>query len=508
MTANTNNRHKWLIFFTCALLLLLMNFDMTAVNLALAPIATELHLNIVNVQWIISAYLIGGASMVMLGGLLGDIYGHKTIFLFGAVTFTLASIGVGIAHHHWTLILMRLLQGFGAALAWPLAIVIVRHAFAGKEGLAMGLIAAVMATTMSIGPPLGGIILHFLNWRWIFLINIPLGLLVIIMATRYLPKDFPIKKQQKLHLPSAFLLVIGLLSLTFSLNEGQYFGFESFYFLIPFITGIILLGSFLMIQRVIKQPLLDLQLFKNIALSNCFIVRFFWQVIWIGLFLIMSLYLQNILGFSAIHTSVYFLSLTLSYAIVSPFGGRLNDAFSTRQLLTAGISLSLIPLALLTSISNTSSMWQIITIFSLYGCATAIVFPALLNGTLALAPVERRGMVSGILYMMLFLGGSIGAIGVGIFINHFAPRYFLQQAQTLGLTLNEVLHTNLISLTTGVRNIFEFKDKLTDIDAKSLVALIQQSFTYALNNAMKAALLISILMLCSAAFIKSKENSK
>ncbi|WP_026069158.1 MFS transporter [Legionella tunisiensis] len=417
-------------FFTTGLLLLLMNIDMTAVNLALAPIAVDLHLGIINVQWIISAYLIGGASMVMLGGLLGDVYGHRKIFIYGAIIFTLASVGVGGAANQWVIISMRLLQGIGAALAWPLAIVIVRNSFYDQEGLAMGLVAAVMAISMSIGPPVGGLILYWLNWRWIFLINLPLGILVIGLAYFYLPQDSNVQKQETLHIKSAILLISSLLFLTLFLNGGQSLGFGSWIIITALLLSSVSFITFIWLQKTVANPLIDLTLFQNKALASCFGVRFFWQVIWIGLFLILSLYFQNVKGFSSLHTSLYFLSLTVSYALISPFGGRLTERFSARTLILAGISLSLIPLLWLVFASSAIPLWQWIMIFILYGVSTAIVFPSLLNATLALAPAYRRGMVS------------------GVFVFNVIRRGALWEQSRLGLPLILLHHTILLKKYT------------------------------------------------------------
>ncbi len=484
-----------------------MNIDMTAVNLALAPIAVDLHLDIVSVQWIISAYLIGGASMVMLGGLLGDMYGHKKIFLMGALIFTLASLGVGFSTSEWSMIIMRLFQGFGAALAWPLAVVIVREAFVPREGLAMGLITGVMGASMSVGPPLGGVILHYLNWRWIFFINIPLGILVLLMGMIVLKKDIPSDTQQRLHMPSSFLLVIGLLLLIFSLNEMQHLGIRSPLILSTLIGGLLSLGIFVFLQKRVSNPLIDLALFKNKAINSCFIVRFLWQVIWTGLFLVLSLLFQNILGYSPLQTSAFFLIALVAFAMISPFGGKLTEIFSPRKLMMTSFIFYIIVFASFAVMTTATPIWQIGMIFFLFGAGSGIGFPSLLNVTLSLAPADRRGMVSGILYATLFSGGSIGAILVGSFAGSIAPKFLWHKLHSLGMSFSQNVSELLTASSTGVREVYKLVNDVPAHQAKTLIAIVQQSFFHAFTMIMVAFIIVGIVAMSFIWRIKSTFNS-
>ncbi len=502
----SSSTRKWLIFASTSVLLILTNVDMTAVNLALAPMAADLHLNIINVQWVISAYLIGGASMVMLGGLLGDMFGNKKVFLGGAALFTIASLGVGLAFSEWSIIITRLIQGFGAALAWPLAIVIIHQAFASEEAFGIGLITAVMGSSMSIGPPLGGVILHYLNWRWIFFINIPLGSLALLVGYLYLLGDHKKFSLRELHLPSIVLLIIGLLSFTFAINEVQQLGIRSPIILTTLIGGIVLLAIFIYLQKVITNPLLDLNLFKNRALASCFIVRFLWQVIWIGIFLILSLLFQNILGYSSLETGIYFLIATFSFAIISTFSGKLQKHFSPRILIITAFVFYIPFFIWFALITQQTPSWELGIIYLLYGIGSGIGFPVLLNTTLELAPANKRGMASGILYACLFAGGSVGAILVGALINTIAPKFLQHQLQHLGISLTHSIHKTLIAVATGVRSIHTLANYPQEHLAKLFVTITSQSFFNAFRITMIVFVIISIVTACTAWFIKKRIN--
>ncbi len=498
-------KHKWLIFTSTSILLLLMNIDMTAVNLALAQIARDLKLHMVNVQWIISAYLLGGAAFVMFGGILGDNYGHKRIFLLGAAIFTIASLGVGLAINEWQIIMFRLAQGLGAALAWPLAIVIVRDTFADKEALAMGLIVAVMGASMSVGPPLGGVILHYLGWRWIFFINLPLGAIAMLLGILYL-KNIKPDNPQKLHIPSSSLLIISLLLIIYALNEMQTLGISSPIIIAGLIVGFGSLALFVYLQKIIDTPLIDLSIFKNYALSSCFAVRFLWQVIWIGLFLALSLMLQNIFGFSALKTSFFFLVSTTIFAIISPFGGTLCEHYKTRTLIITSFSFYILCFLGFATISMKTPDWQLLLYFSLYGIGSGIGFPSLLHTSMELSPPSKRGMVSGTVYAMLFAGGSIGATVAGSIIAYFAPQFLQNKLQQSGVHLTHSVEQMLSVASTGVRNLSKFTFDTHSDYASILKSLAAQSFLQAFMVLMCLYIIISLLTSGIAWMIKDAKQ--
>lgn len=494
---------KWLIFSACSLLLFLMNFDMSGVNLALAPITVDLKLSIVDVQWIISAYMIGGAAFVLLGGVLGDRFGYRRIFSIGTLIFTIASLIAGLADNNFVLISARFIQGIGAALAWPLAIVVVRRVFVNQEGLAMGLITSVMATSMAIGPALGGVILYYFDWRFIFLINVPLGAAIMFVAFYCIPsKNMHDSHQTALHLPSAILLILGLLSLSYAVNQGLVSGILHFPNSLLLMVGILGLGLFVVMQKVIENPLINIQLLLTGSLSQFFMIRFLWQVNWIGLLLILSLYFQNILGFNPLHSSVYFLTLSLSYALLSPFGGILNNRFSSRQLIIFGLVLSFIPLGILAISGVKPTMVWLMVLLAIYGISTAMVFPSLLNGALSSVDTSQRGMVSGIIYLMLFTGGTVGAMTVGSLLNYISPDYLFDQMSQQGIMVSKTIQQGLINYVTGSENIHKVAALVSESQAKDLIPLLSNGFYHGFSAVMKTFLLASILMLILAFRIK------
>ncbi len=499
-----SNMRQWWIFFSTSLLIVLMNIDMTGVNLALTSIAQDLRLSIFSVQSIISAYLIGGAALVTLGGLLGDLYGRKKIFLTGTALFTLASISVGLAHTDWVILLGRLFQGFGAALSWPLAIVIVREAFVGREGFAMGLITAVMGISMSIGTPLAGLILHYLDWRWIFFINIPVGVLVFAVGAFCLPPKSDEHTVTSFHLPSAVVLVVGLLLFVFALSEMSHFGLTSLRIGISLILGIALLAGFAHWQTRLSNPLIAIKLFKQSNLICCFIVRFLWQVIWIAAFMVLSLLLQNILDYPSTKASLYFLAITGAFACVAPFGGRISERYRARSLISMAFILYAVSFAGFSFSAYHLDERIILVLLMLFGVGTGIGMPALMNETLRIAPAERRGMVSGILYGMNFFGGAIGAILVGALINYQATRSLLANLSAQGVQLATSAQQLLINVATGVQNASELNIQFDQAQAHIFIPLVKHSFLQAFSLVMLSFVAICVANLVLARWIREK----
>jgi MFS family permease len=167
----TEANRKWWIFFATSLVLVMTNIDYTAVNLALAPIANDLHANLSTLQWIINGYSSAAAACAVIGGRLGDTYGYRKVFIAGVIIFTVASVLIGFATNAWSIILLRILQGAGGATCWPLCVVIISNVFPkDRQGYAIGKAMAIATIALAVGPTFGGVLLHFLNWRWIFFI--------------------------------------------------------------------------------------------------------------------------------------------------------------------------------------------------------------------------------------------------------------------------------------------------------------------------------------------------
>jgi len=493
--------HKWLIFITASLVLILTNIDYSAVNLALASIATELHMHLATVQWIINGYSSAAAAFAVIGGRLGDIYGYRKMFIVGVAIFTITSIFIGFAQDKWEIIVFRIIQGAGAAICWPLCIVITSNAFPeNQRGFAVGITMAVASVALVFGPIIGGILLHFLNWRWIFLINIPIGILTIILAALYIPLP-QIKSQEQFHVLSAALIVLGLLSITTALNEGLRWGLASPLFHLLFWTGIVLVIIFVFLQSRIKNPLLNFKAWFSPSIGICLLLRITNQIVLLTLLFVFSLLLQNILGHTSLTSSFILFSLTAALSIAAFGSGKFIDRYGSRNLIFIGFILNCIAALWLTQSNISHSLIQFIIPLIIAGLGIGMLIPSLTTAILNSVTTENRGMISGLNYSSLYLGGSIGTVLVGWILysqsSHNARELALEFP---ALNFNQQAH--LQTVLNGVYSLKKFVSAFTNIDITKVTIDIQRAFFHAFSDVMWMCVWVSVFSFLLAWKIK------
>src|SRR3990167_1699834 len=252
MLANTK---KWWVFLATALAIVMVDIDISAVNLALTTIEQDLAIQMSTVQWIIDGYMIAAAALMAFSGKISDILGHKRVFLFGLAFFLLASIIVGVAYTPGMLILGRILQGSCIAFTFPISMVILRSVFPqDQQGFAIGLMVAIAGFAQALGPTFGGIIIQFLNWRYIFYINIPLSISAFLIAYITIPHSNLVKQKIPKNMSVVILFITGLLMIMTALNEIGRWGASSVAFLSMLSIGIILTGLFTIIEYGASNP--------------------------------------------------------------------------------------------------------------------------------------------------------------------------------------------------------------------------------------------------------------
>lgn len=260
----TENNRKWWVFVATALAVMMVDIDITAVNLALATIARELNVGLSTAQWIIDGYMIAAASLMALGGRLSEIFTGRRVFLFGLGLFAIASFAVGFSTGTWSIISSRILQGACIAFTFPVAIILVRQIFpVEKQGFVIGLMVAIAGLSQALGPTIGGVIIHVLSWRWIFFLNVPLALFAFVVASYALPKVKIPSATYSLHMKGVMALVLGLFGIMTALNEVLRWGVNSIQFIGLLSIGFVLLIVFIFIEFKSRNPLLELRLLIN-----------------------------------------------------------------------------------------------------------------------------------------------------------------------------------------------------------------------------------------------------
>src|SRR2546423_3033580 len=314
--------------------------DNTVVNVALPRIQRELGSGVSGLQWIIDAYTLLFASLMLTGGTLGDLYGRKRAFLSGLIVFTLGSALCGIAPSIETLIAGRAVQGIGAAVLMPGTLSILTNTFPDprERAQAIGIWAGVSGMALALGPVLGGALVDSLGWQSVFFLNVPVGITAFVVASRVVPESAN-PEGRKIDLPGQFTGIITLASLTYALIEGNSKGWRSPLIVSLLVVAAVGLVAFLTVERRSSSPMLPLQFFGNSTFSGAVLVASLVSFGMFGTFFFISLFFQNVQRYSAIGTGVRFLPLTGAIIVTAPVAGRLAGRMGSRPLMALGTAM-------------------------------------------------------------------------------------------------------------------------------------------------------------------------
>ncbi len=343
----TDDNRKWWTLVAVSFGLFMIMLDNTVVNVALPSIRADLGISISELEWVVNAYALTFGVLLLSGGKLADLLGRRRIFIVGLVIFTAASLWCGLAGSAGSLIAARSVQGVGAALLNPATLSIITATFPARQrGTAIGIWAGVSALSLAIGPMVGGILTERIGWNWIFFVNIPVGVLAIVAARLFVDETRDTSREQRLDLPGLVTSAVGLFALTYGLIETNTYAWGS-----PRVLGLLTIAAvsltaFVLLESRQRLPMLDLSLFRNRTFAGANAAMALVGVAMFGVFFYNSLFIQNILGYSAIETGATFLPMTVLIILVAPFAGRLSDRIGPRWLMGAGMTLLTVSLLL------------------------------------------------------------------------------------------------------------------------------------------------------------------
>src|SRR5947209_5408260 len=321
---------KWRVLTVVCIAVFMLLLDITVVNVALPNIQKELHTSFTDLQWVVDAYALTLAATILNAGSLGDLLGRKRVFLVAITLFTLASALCGAATSPLFLILARGLQGIGGAGMFAVSLAIIAQEFHGRErGTAFGLWGATVGIAVAIGPLVGGALTTYAGWRWIFFINVPIGVAVVAGGVRELVESRN-EEAGGFDLLGFLTLTPGLVALVVALFEGNGWGWSSARIVGLFAAAGVLLVAFAVIELRQRAPMFDFTLFRVPTFTGAQTTAFAISAGMFSMFLFLTLYLQNVVGNSAVRTGVIFLPLTLTSFIVAPLAGRLSTRFPVR----------------------------------------------------------------------------------------------------------------------------------------------------------------------------------
>jgi EmrB/QacA subfamily drug resistance transporter len=397
-------RPWWTLVGACAGLFILM-LDSTVVALALPSIRDDVGASAEQLQWVMNAYLLTIAVLVVTAGRLGDMFGRKRAFLAGIVIFGLGSILAGAAQGPAMLIVGRIIQGVGAAPTLTLSLAIVCNAFpAGEQARALGIWAAVSAIALAVGPLAGGALIE-IDWRAIFWINLPVIVAGFLIMSAAATESTDPSAGRRIDLRGLLALTIGLTAVVLAMIQSRAWAPGAIVALAA--VGVLALIAFWRIERAVDDPIVDFDLFRNgpylgASAAAFAIVGAYWAMMFFQ-----PQYLQDVRGHSAIESGVLVLPITAPMVLISPFSGRLISRFGARRLMTAGLLCGTAGLVVLTRIDSSSPYALVLVGYLLFGIALGLVYAPMSTAAMAAMPGEKVGIASGVLAMDRIVAGSL-----------------------------------------------------------------------------------------------------
>jgi EmrB/QacA subfamily drug resistance transporter len=403
----------WTLGAVCVATFMLL-LDITVVNVALPDIAKDLHTSFSELQWVVDAYALGLASFLLTTGTLADRFGHRRVFVYGLIAFTCASILCGIATSPTFLILARGFQGIGGAAMFATSLSLIAQAFSGPDrGTAFGIWGATIGAAVAIGPLVGGVLTEQISWEAIFFVNVPIGIAAVTVSLLRVD-EYRSPWAQRVDLPGLVTFSGGLFLLIFALVRGNAEGWGSS-MIVGFLAGsAVLLIAFVVVElRAGDQAMFDLSLFRKPAFGGASIAAFGLSASMFAMFLYITLYIQNTLGYTPQQTGLRFLPLTVVSFVVAPIAGRVSRTVPLRVLFGLGMALVGTGLLLMSNIDANSDWTALLPGFILAGAGIGMVNPSLAQAAVGVVPPQRAGMASGINSTFRQVGIATGIAGLG-----------------------------------------------------------------------------------------------
>lgn len=407
-----DDRKRWLALTVLCLGVLMIVLDTTIVNVALPSIRTDLGFTETSLVWVVNAYMLTFGGFLLLGGRLGDLFGHRRLFLLGITLFTLASLACGLAQGQALLVAARAVQGVGGAVVSAVSLSLIMDLFRtpGDRAKAMGVYGFVCAGGGSIGVLLGGLLTGALSWHWIFLVNLPIGVAVYALSLALIPNLPGSANGQRLDVGGAVTITSSLMLAVYAVVNGNEAGWLASSTLVMLAVAVALLLAFLLIESRVANPLMPLALFRlrNVAVSN--VVGVLWAAAMFAWFFISALYMQLVLGYSPMQVGLAFLPANLIMAFFSlGLSARLVMRYGIRAPLAVGLLLAALGLALFARAPvDGVFLRDVLPGMLLLGLGAGVAFNPVLLAAMSDVRESDSGLASGVVNTSFMMGGSLG----------------------------------------------------------------------------------------------------
>ena len=403
------SRRKTIVLASCCLSLLIVSMDATIVNVAIPAIRADLHASAPQLQWVIDVYTMALASLLLLAGAAGDRFGRRRVFQTGLSVFALGSLLCSLAPSIQLLIAARLVQGIGASMMNPVALSIISQIFTERveRARALGIWGSVVGIAMALGPIVGGLLIQVIGWRAVFWINLPICAAAVILTAVFVPESKS-ATMRDIDPIGQLLAVVALFGLVFVLIEGPGLGWSDARTVAVAATATVAFLAFLRYESHRHDPFIDLRFFGSIPFASATVIAVCAFAGWGAFLFMMSLYLQGVRGYSAMHTGLIYLPIAIGALFFSPLSGRLMGRYGARPSLLASGLLITAASAMLAFLTATTPVWVIVIIFAVYGAGFGMVNAPVTEAAVSGMPQDRAGAASAVTSTSRQVGVGIG----------------------------------------------------------------------------------------------------
>jgi EmrB/QacA subfamily drug resistance transporter len=409
------SRRRWWALAAVSLATFMTYLDNNIVNVAIPTIQHSLHLSVSGLEWVVSSYLLTVAGLLLAGGRLADVYGRRRIFLGGLALFTVSSLAAGLAASGGVLIASRAIQGIGAALLMPATLAVIMAAFTNvkERTTAIGIWAAIGALALALGPALGGVISQHLHWGWIFLINVPVGVVTFAIALRYVDESRDTAVTRRLDVPGLLTSAVSLFALTYALIQGAASGWTAPLILGAFALAAVAAAAFLAIESRSASPMVDLSMFRRREFSGGSGTMMIWSFGILGIYFFTSLYLQQTLGFSPVEAGLAFVPMALCVAVFAAIAPRIEARIGAHRAVAAGMAFMVVGLILFARLGLNTTYVSLLPGFMLFGAGAGLMNVPLTNAVMQTVPQSRAGIASALMNASREVAGLLGVTVIG-----------------------------------------------------------------------------------------------
>lgn len=414
----TDDNAKWFTLFAACFALFMAMLDNLVVNIALPTISRDLDARATQLQWVISAYTLVFASLQITSGGLGDRFGRKRWFMIGLAIFTSVSAIAAFSNSMDMLIVMRALQGLGAALIMPLSLSLISNAFPPEErGRAIGIWSAVSVSSIALGPVIGGAIVEYFSWGWIFLINVPIGILALLVTQAVVRESRDESGTVATDVPGTILITAGIASLTWALIQAGERGWTDSWIIAAFVAAAIILPVFVWVEMRTERPMIPMSFFRSRTFVGANVDSFMIAFLITGVSFFLTLYQQNIHGFSPIRTGLALVPMVAVMMVFSPLSGSMVNKMGPRKLISFGMTVTGIGTGLFLVAGVGVPYWQILPAFLVMGFGMSFIWAPMTTAVLNSVSSDKSGVASAVNGALREIGTAFGVALLGTLAN-------------------------------------------------------------------------------------------